>query len=111
MTQNSRNLIQTNPETEKVENLTDVEKSNRENSIPGGVEIKENILEEQREDLRRQLKRLQEEQEQILRDTDELQSRLEQPQNQEQMADSRQQLSDARERVRQRLKIQAGGTL
>lgn len=54
---------------------------------------------EQREELRRQLQRLQDEQRQILQDTEELQSRLESPENLERMSAEREQLQQTREQV------------
>ena len=55
---------------------------------------------EKKEEIRRQLKRLEEEQTQVLRDTDELASRMESPENQERMAEERQQLEQTRDQVR-----------
>ena len=55
---------------------------------------------EEREEIRRQLKRLREEEQEILRDTDELRARLDSPENQERMADARQQLDQTRDQVR-----------
>ncbi|HJT34627.1 MAG TPA: hypothetical protein VJ783_21535 [Pirellulales bacterium] len=55
---------------------------------------------EEREEIRRQLKRLRDEEQEILRDTDELRARLESPENQERMADARQQLDQTRDQVR-----------
>ncbi|MCB9937541.1 MAG: hypothetical protein H6823_04815 [Planctomycetaceae bacterium] len=63
--------------------------------------LEEAETEEEREEILRQLKRLQEEQQQVLRDTEELQERMERPENQEQMADAREQLEETREDVRQ----------
>ncbi|MBC8350603.1 MAG: hypothetical protein H8E66_01365 [Planctomycetes bacterium] len=63
--------------------------------------LEEAESEEEREEVLRQLKRLQEEQQQVLRDTEELQERMERPENQEQMADAREQLEETRENVRQ----------
>ena len=63
--------------------------------------LEEAETEEEREDILRQLKRLQEEQQQVLRDTEELQERMERPENQEQMAEAREQLEETRENVRQ----------
>jgi len=57
--------------------------------------------EEERDEILRQLKRLQEEQQQVLRDTEELQERMERPENQESMAEAREQLEQTRENVRQ----------
>lgn len=55
---------------------------------------------EKKEEIRRQLKRLEEEQTQVLRDTDELASRMESPENQERMSEERQQLEQTRDQVR-----------
>lgn len=63
--------------------------------------LEEAATEEEREEILRQLKRLQEEQQQVLRDTEELQERMERPENQEQMAEAREQLEETRENVRQ----------
>ncbi len=63
--------------------------------------LEEAPTEEEREEILRQLKRLQEEQQQVLRDTEELQERMERPENQEQMAEAREQLDQTRENVRQ----------
>lgn len=63
--------------------------------------LEEAATEEEREEIRRQLKRLQEEQQQVLRDTEELQERMERPENQERMAEPREQLDQTRENVRQ----------
>ncbi len=63
--------------------------------------LEEAATEEEREEILRQLKRLQEEQQQVLRDTEELQERMERPENQEQMAEARDQLEQTRENVRQ----------
>lgn len=52
-----------------------------------------------REELARQLQRLQEEQRQILQDTEELQARMESPENLQRMAAERQQLDQTREQV------------
>ncbi|MDA1053987.1 MAG: hypothetical protein O3C40_26355 [Planctomycetota bacterium] len=63
--------------------------------------LEEAASEEERDEILRQLKRLQEEQQQVLRDTEELQERMERPENQEQMAEAREQLEQTRENVRQ----------
>jgi hypothetical protein len=54
---------------------------------------------EQREDLKRQLQRLQDEQRQVLQDTEELQARMESPENLERMAAERNQLQQARDQA------------
>lgn len=55
---------------------------------------------QEKEELKKQLKRLQEEERQVLQDTDELQSRLDQPENQERMAEQQRQLDETRDQVR-----------
>jgi hypothetical protein len=57
--------------------------------------------EQEREEIRRQLKRLREEQIEALRDVDELQQRMENPENRQRMADARDQLGQTRSRIRQ----------
>jgi hypothetical protein len=54
---------------------------------------------EQRDELKRQLQRLQEEQRQVLQDTEELQARMESPENLERMAAERDQLQQARDQA------------
>jgi hypothetical protein len=61
--------------------------------------LEESSTRAQREELTRQLKRLQDEQRQILQDTEELQARMESPENLERMAAERQQLEQTREQV------------
>lgn len=55
--------------------------------------------ETEREELRRQLKRLQEEEQQMLADADELQQRLNRPENQSRLAEQRQQMEQARQNL------------
>lgn len=55
---------------------------------------------EQKDEIKRQLKRLQEEQQQVLRDTDELRDRMEAPENMERMSAEREQLEQTRDEVR-----------
>jgi hypothetical protein len=57
--------------------------------------------EQQRQEVRRQLKRLTEQQLQALQDVDELQQRMERSENRQRMADARRQLDQSRSRIRQ----------
>lgn len=61
--------------------------------------LQEARTEEEREEARRQLKRLQEEQRDMLADVDELRQRMDRPENQSRMADERRQLDQTREEV------------
>jgi hypothetical protein len=61
--------------------------------------LEEARTEQQREELKKQLQRLQDEQRQVLQDTEELQSRMESPENLERMANERQQLEQTRDQV------------
>ncbi len=61
--------------------------------------LEESRTEQQREELKRQLQRLQDEQRQVLQDTEELQSRMETPENMERMSAEREQLEQAREQA------------
>jgi len=56
---------------------------------------------QEREEIRRELKRLRDEQLEALRDVDELQERMERSENRQRMADTRQQLDQSRSRIRQ----------
>jgi len=58
--------------------------------------LQEARTEQQREDIKRQLKRLQEEQQQMLADADEVQQRMNRPENQSQMNDQRKQMDETR---------------
>ncbi len=58
--------------------------------------LQEARTEQQREDIKRQLKRLQEEQQQMLADADEVQQRMNRPENQSQMNDQRKQMDQTR---------------
>lgn len=62
--------------------------------------LEEAKTEEEKEEIRRQLKRLGEEEQEILRDTDELQARMESSPNQASMDESRRQLEETRDQVR-----------
>jgi len=55
--------------------------------------------EQEREEIRRQLKRLEEEEQRMLADMDELQQRMNQPENQSRMSEERQQLEQARQEM------------
>jgi len=57
--------------------------------------------EPEKEEIRRQLKRLRDEEQQILRDADELRNRMEQPANAERMSEARSRLDETRSSVRQ----------
>ncbi len=57
--------------------------------------------EQERQEIKRQLKRLREEQLQALRDVDELQQRMNSPENRQRMADASNQLDQSRSRIRQ----------
>jgi hypothetical protein len=58
--------------------------------------LQEARTEQEREEVRRRLKRLQEEEQQMLADTDELRQRMDRPENQSRMAGERQQLEQTR---------------
>jgi hypothetical protein len=58
--------------------------------------LQEARTEQEREEIRRRLKRLQEEEQQMLADTDELRQRMDRPENQSRMANERQQLDQTR---------------
>lgn len=62
--------------------------------------LQEARTEEEREDARRELKRLQEEEQRMLADLDELRERMDRAENQSRMADQRQRLDETREDVR-----------
>jgi hypothetical protein len=81
------------------------ELARRQNDLNERLKELQSALEEardeaRRDEIRRQLKRLQEEEQQVLRDTDELRDRMDRPENQERMADQRQQLDETRDQVR-----------
>lgn len=61
--------------------------------------LQEARTEREREEIRRQLKRLQEEEQRMLADVDELRQRMDRPENQSRMADERKQLDQTREEV------------
>jgi hypothetical protein len=65
------------------------------------VALRQAQNEEQRQEIRRELKRLREEQLETLRDVDELQQRMERPENRRRMAEAREQLDQSRSRIRQ----------
>jgi hypothetical protein len=63
--------------------------------------LEEAKTEQEREEIRRRLKRLREQQQEILRDTDQLRQRMQRPENQRRMAESRRNLDQTREQIRQ----------
>jgi hypothetical protein len=63
--------------------------------------LQEARTEEDREEIRRQLKRLQDEEQQMLADIDELRQRMDSTENQSRMAEQRRQLEQTRENVQQ----------
>jgi hypothetical protein len=65
------------------------------------VALRQAQNEEQRQEIRRELKRLREEQLEALRDVDELQQRMERPENRRRMAEARERLDQSRSRIRQ----------
>ena len=65
------------------------------------VALRQAQTEEQRQEIRRELKRLREEQLEALRDVDELQQRMERPENRRRMAEARERLGQSRSRIRQ----------
>ncbi len=65
------------------------------------VALRQARNEEQRQEIRRELKRLREEQLEALRDVDELQQRMERPENRRRMAEARERLGQSRSRIRQ----------
>ena len=69
--------------------------------------LQEAKTEQQREEIRRRLKRLQEEEQQMLADVDELRQRMDRPENQSRMSDERKQLDETRDDV-QKASEQAG---
>jgi hypothetical protein len=67
--------------------------------------------EEERDELRRRLQRLEDEQRQMLADVDELQQRMDRPENQSRMAESREQLGETREDMRRAAEAAAEGSV
>jgi hypothetical protein len=61
--------------------------------------LQEARTEQEREEIRRQLKRLQEEEQQMLADVDDLRQRMDRPENQSRLADERRQLDQTRQEV------------
>ena len=61
--------------------------------------LQEAKTEQEREEIRRKLKRLQDEERQMLADVDETRQRMERPENQSRMAEQRKQLEDTREEM------------
>ncbi|MBX3732012.1 MAG: hypothetical protein KF791_05410 [Verrucomicrobiae bacterium] len=71
--------------------------------------LEEARTEEEREEARRQLKRLQEEQREMLADVDELQQRMDRPENQSRLADERRRLEETRDEVQRAAEAAAEG--
>jgi hypothetical protein len=69
--------------------------------------LQEAKTDQERDEIRRRLKRLQEEEQQMLSDVDELRQRMDRPENQSRMSDERRQLDETRDDV-QRAAEQAG---
>jgi hypothetical protein len=63
--------------------------------------LREAKTEQQREEIRRRLKRLRDEQQEMLRDVDKLRNRMDRPENQQKMADDLRKLDQTREKIRQ----------
>src|SRR5438876_6861564 len=64
---------------------------------------------QEREEIRRRLKRLQEEEQQMLADVDELRQRMDRPENQSRMADERRQLDQTREDIQRAAEASSQG--
>jgi len=64
--------------------------------------LQESKTDQEREDVKRRLKRLEEEQQQMLADADEVKQRMERPENQSSMAQEKQQLDQTREDLQKR---------
>lgn len=73
--------------------------------------LQEARTEQQREDIKRRLKRLEEEQQQMLADVDELRQRMDRPENQSRMAEERQQLEQTREDVQKAAEAAGEGSV
>ena len=63
--------------------------------------LREAKTEQQRDEIRRRLKRPRDEQQEMLRDVDTLRNRMDRPENQQKMADDRRKLDQTREKIRQ----------
>lgn len=72
--------------------------------------LQEAKTDEEREEIRRRLKRLEEEEQQMLADIDEVQQRMDRPENQSQMAQQRQQLEQTRNDVQRAAEAAAQGS-
>jgi hypothetical protein len=72
--------------------------------------LQEARTEQEREEIRRRLKRLQEEEQQMLADVDEVRQRMDRPENQSRMADERQQLDQTRNDVQRAAEAAAQGS-
>lgn len=73
--------------------------------------LQEAKTEKEREDARRELKRLQDEQREMLADVDELQQRMDRPENQSRLADERRQLDETRQDVQRAADATAEGSI
>jgi hypothetical protein len=72
--------------------------------------LQEAKTEQEREEIRRRLKRLQEEEQQMLADVDELRQRMDRPENQSRMADERRQLDDTRNDIQRAAEAASQGS-
>ena len=73
--------------------------------------LQESRTEQEREDIRRRLKRLEEEQQQMLADADEVRQRMERPENQSSMSQERQQLDQTRDDLQRAAEAAASGSV
>ncbi len=73
--------------------------------------LQESKTEQEREDVKRRLKRLEEEQQQMLADADEVKQRMERPENQSSMAQEKQQLDQTREDLQKAAEAAASGSV
>ena len=73
--------------------------------------LQEAKTEQEREDIKRRLKRLQEEQQQMLADVDELRQRMDKPENQSRMADEKQQLDKTRDDIQKAVEESEKGSV
>ncbi len=73
--------------------------------------LQESKTEQEREDLKRRLKRLEEEQQQMLADADEVKQRMERPENQSSMSQERQQLEQTREDLQRAAQATGSGSV
>ncbi len=73
--------------------------------------LQESKTEQEREEVKRRLKRLEEEQQQMLADADEVRQRMERPENQSSMAQERQQLDQTREDLQKAAEAASSGSV